>query len=164
MRRTLRWRIAATVSALVLATGMLVVAAPITLAEGPGTMEWTGTIWRDPDCGSEAQQFDVRLFRDTNYGGTTWKFCTASANLCWNPHGSSSSDALLCGAGFDGGTVNDYPSSLKVKAVGGGTSCRVRLYVDPGYEGASLSYWDPVDVPSLVPWPNDALSSLRRVC
>lgn len=163
MRRTLRWRIAAIASALVLATGILVVAAPAAAA-GAGSLEWTGTAWKDPDCGTSSAQFDVRLFRDTNYGGTLWRFCTAHTDLCWSPYGADSSDALLCGAGFDGDTANDYASSLKVKSVLGGTSCRAQLRTDPGYGGSALTYWDPADVPSLVPWPNDALSSLRRIC
>ena len=133
-------------------------------AAGQGTMIWTGTFWKDPACGTDDQKFRLDLFRDINYKGTKWRLCSDAPDLCWYPHGQNSSDSLLCQAGWDADTINDYPSSLKFLGVKGGDSCRVVLYEDPKYGGARVAYWDPIDVPDLRPWPNDAISSLRRVC
>lgn len=161
----LRWRISAVASALVLATlGVLAAGPSVTFAVGPGSLTWTGTLWKDARCGTVDQQFDVRLYRDVNYGGTQYRLCGAFEDFCWSPYGNDSSDALACGLGLPNGTLNDKPSSVKVIAVNGASSCRVRLHEHKDYGGAALTYWDPVWVPSLVPWPNDALSSVRRVC
>ncbi len=151
-------------AAIVLMVPAMLLTVSIVEASGPGTMIWTGHYWKDPACGTDSQLFRLDLFRDINYGGTKWRFCSNAKDLCWWPHGQNSSDSLVCQAGWDADTVNDYPSSLKVLGVGGGDSCRIVLYDDPGYHGASVAYWDPVDVPDLRPWPNDAISSLRRVC
>lgn len=158
-----RWRISALLSALVIATGLLVQAGP-TVAAGSGTMEWTGSRWEDPACDTANEQFDLRLFRDADYGGTQWRVCGAKANFCYSPHGADSSGALLCtSAGYDGDTMNDYPSSMKLVSIAGGASCRVQIKEHASYGGGGLVEWDPVNRPSLFPY-NDALSSARRVC
>ena len=160
-----RWRLAAVASALTLATLALVaVPAATTFAVGTDQLTWTGTMWRDARCGTEQQAFDVRLYRHTQYEGETYRLCASFTNFCWPPFGADSSDALACSLGLPNDTLNDKASSIKVVAVNGGSSCRVRLHEHKDYGGGALTYWDPVWVPSLVPWPNDALSSVRRVC
>ena len=159
-----RWRIAAIVSSLALLLPALLVNAGPATAAGVGTLTWTGSFWRDPLCGTGSQQFEVRLFRDTNYNGTQWRLCSAYSDFCSSPYGVDSSPALLCRNGYDGSTMNDYASSMKIISVGGGASCRVRIHEHRNYGGAGTTDWDPVWYPSLVPWPNDILSSIRRVC
>lgn len=164
MMTRFRWRIAAIVSALVLIGPAIVWNTHPTLAVGPGQMTWTGSIWRDPACGTPAATFDVRLFRHIDQGGTTWRLCSNYSDWCWAPYGNDSSDALACSLGLPNDTLNDKVSSLRVVSVLGGDSCRVRLHEHANYGGAALTYWDPATVDTLVPWPNDVLSSARRVC
>jgi hypothetical protein len=162
--RRARWRISALLSALVIATGILVQAAP-TMAVGTGTMEWTGSRWEDSACDSGSELFDVRFWRDSNYSGTQWRTCTHHSNFCMSPYGVDSPSAALClNAGYDGETMNDYPSSVKVVAVNGGTSCRVQIRVHANYGGSGLTEWDPINYPSLAPGFADAFSSIRRTC
>lgn len=162
--RRFRWRIAAVLSALIVTTGILTQAAA-TLAVGSGSMDWTGTRWEDPVCDTAGEQFDVRLYRDINYGGTQWRVCASHSNFCWSPYGQDSPSSALCmSAGYDGETMNDYPSSIKVLAVNGGASCRVQLRDDAGYGGAQWVAYDPINDADLRPWPSDAWSSVRRVC
>jgi len=159
-----RWRIAAILSSMALVVPALLVNAGAVTAAGSGSLTWTGSYWKDANCGLSTQQFEVRLFRHTNYAGTQWRLCTSFPDFCSSPYGYDSSAGLLCRNGFDGDTMNDYPSSFKVVSVGGGASCRVRIHEHINYGGAAVTYWDPVNVSSLVPWPNDALSSIRRLC
>jgi hypothetical protein len=164
MIRRARWRISALLSALVIATAILVQAAP-TMAVGTGSMTWTGSRWEDAACDSASEQFDVRMWRDTNYSGTQWRVCIAHASFCDSPYGNDSAPAALCrNGGFDGETMNDYPSSVKVIAVNGGASCRVRIHVHADYGGTALTEWDPINYSSLAPGFADAFSSVRRVC
>jgi hypothetical protein len=163
--RSYRWRISALLSALVIATGILVQAAP-TLAVGTGSMVWTGSRYEDAACDSSSELFDVRLWRDANYSGTQWRMCLNHSNFCDSPFGNDSAPAALCrSAGLDGDTVNDYPSSIKVVSINGGSSCRVQLRDDAGYGGAAWTQWDPINDANLGPtWPNDTWSSIKRVC
>ncbi len=162
----MRARVTGALVALMVATGLLVRAAPITAA-GAGTMVWTTSggvsFWKDPNCGNGNEPFHVRLFRDANYGGTQWRFCSDRADMCTAPFGADSAAAQLCYIGVDGDTVNDYPSSMKVIAVNGGASCRVLLKEHKNFGGAGLVEWDPVNRTSLFPY-NDAISSIKRDC
>ena len=160
----LRWRISALLSALVIATGMLAVSAPATIAVGSGTMEWTGSRWEDPVCDTANETFDLRLFRHADYGGTQWRVCGSKINFCYSPYGIDSPAGALClNAGYDGETMNDYPSSFKLISIAGGSSCRVVMYQHANYSGGGLVEWDPVNRTSMFPY-NDAVSSARRVC
>lgn len=164
-RRSLRWRISALASGLVVATLALLGAAAITPvnAGGTGSMIDMGAYWKDPACGTAQQAFVVRIWADTGMTGESWKFCSDLKDFCWAPYGSQSSDALLCDTiGASGDTADDRSSSLRVSAVGGGAACAVAIYEGKNYTGARVKYWDATDVSSLVPWPNDALSSIRR--
>ena len=161
--RRFRWRIAAVLSGLLIASGILTQSAA-TLAVGAGSMDWTGTRWEDPACDGANELFDVRLFRDASYGGTQWRVCSNYSNFCWSPYGQDSPSSALClSAGYDGETMNDYASSMKVVAVNGGSTCRVRLFEHAGYAGGYLQEYDPVWRSSLFPY-NDAVSSIKRVC
>jgi hypothetical protein len=159
-----RWRIAAVLSSLVLASSMLVISGAATVAVGPGSMIAVSGGWRDGNCGTDQAIFDVRLFRDTNYNGTMWRFCSNYNDFCWVPYGNDSSDAASCALGWDAGTANDYASSAKFVSILGGASCYVELREHRNYQGGSYKQWDPVWVSSFVPWPNDVMSSIRRVC
>lgn len=159
-----RWRIASVFFALVIATTAFVGGGSVVLAQGPGTMIAVSGGWRDPACGTENAIFDVRLFKDVGYEGTMWRFCSNYSDFCNSPYGSDSSDALLCANGYDGQTANDYASSAKFVAIYGGPSCYVELRENRNYQGGQYRRWDPVWVDSFVPWPNDVMSSIRRVC
>lgn len=162
-RAPVRWRIAALLSGLLIATGLLTQSAA-TIAVGPGSMEWTGSRWEDPACDTSSQTFDLRLYRDTGYNGTQWRVCGAKINFCWSPYGQDSPSAALClNAGMDGETMNDYPSSFKLISIAGGSSCRVVMYQHASYGGGGLVEWDPVNRTSMFPY-NDEISSARRVC
>ena len=163
-RRTLRHRLAAVFSGTILATMMLVAGGASVGAAGPGTFIDMGSYYKDPACGTDAALFKARVYKDINYGGESWIFCTNWSDACWVPHGQDSSAALLCGNGFDGTTANDYGSSIKISAIHGGSSCSLRLYDDRLYGGAQWVQWDPINDADLRPWPNDAWSSIRRVC
>lgn len=163
--RRLRWRIAAVLSGLLVTAGILTQSAA-TLAVGAGSMEWTGSRWEDPVCDTTGEQFDVRLYRDINYQGTQWRMCSGNGhgNFCWSPYGQDSPSSALClSAGYDGETVNDYPSSVKVVAVNGGSACRVKIFENAGQTGFALVYWDPVNVANLGVL-GDAASSIKRDC
>lgn len=161
-RRARIWRLPVLLLVVMLAT-LAPVSVPV-VAAGSGTMEWTGSRWEDPVCDTANEQFDVRLFRDINYGGTQWRICGAKANFCWSPYGIDSPAGALClNAGYDGETMNDYPSSMKVISINGGSSCRVKLHEHANYTGGAIVEYDPVNRSSLFPY-NDALSSARRVC
>ena len=164
-RRTLRWRIGAVLSTLIVATGLLVSGATTVSGAGVGTFVDMGGWWKDPACGTSAQTFVARLWKDTNMTGESWKFCSDLKDFCWAPHGADSSAATLCDSiGADGTTANDYASSLRISAVSGGATCAVAIYENKLYGGARVKYWDAVDVNNLAPWPADALSSIRREC
>ena len=163
-RRTLRHRLAAVFSGTILATMMLVAGGATTHAAGPGTFIDMGGYWKDPACGTDAMLFKARVWKDIDYQGESWVFCSNWSDLCFIPHGQDSSAALLCAQGFDGTTANDYGSSIKISAIHGGASCSLRLYDDRFYNGAQWVQWDPINDADLRPWPNDAWSSIRRVC
>ena len=164
MKKRWYWRVSAILSALVFATGALVVSAPATLAVGAGSMDWNGTRWEDPVCDTASEVFDVSLYRDANYGGTEWRMCGAHQNFCWSPYGQDSVSSQLCvNGGFDGDTVNDYPSSMKIRSISGGSTCRVKLHEHASYGGGAIVEYDPVNLPSLFPY-NDAASSIKLVC
>jgi hypothetical protein len=162
----LRWRIAAVASALVFATTAIAVGGPVaTLAAGPGQMVSTSYGWKDPACGTANATYQLRLFRDVDYQGTQWRFCSGAwTNLCWVPHGADSSAALLCSTGYDGSTANDYPSSAKLTALANAGDCRVEVHEHANHQGGRVAWWSLVNVPDLSPWPDDAISSVRRVC
>lgn len=160
------WRVPAILASLVLATGLVVQAAP-TIAAGQGVMQWVDSngfqYWKDPVCGTSDQLFQVRMFRDDDYGSTQWRFCSDRADFCTAPYGSDSAAAALCYLGVDGDTANDYPSSWKVTVVNGGANCRVKIFDNAGQTGFAMVYWDPVNVPSLGVLGDEA-SSIKRVC
>ena len=159
-----RWRASlALLVAIVLAT-LAPIASSGTVAAGSGTMEWTGTRWEDPVCDTANETFDLRLYRHADYGGTQWRVCGSKINFCYSPYGIDSPAGALClNAGYDGETMNDYPSSFKLISIAGGSSCRVVMYEHAGYSGGGLVEWDPVNRTSMFPY-NDAVSSARRVC
>lgn len=163
-----RWRVSAALLsmalALVVGTGLVVQARVVPMA-GPGTFDQIGDQhWRDPNCGPDAP-FVVRLFANTNYGYPRWDVCSAWTDFCDLPFGNDSAPALACRAfGIDGTTANDRVSSLRVMAVRGGDLCRVVISVNPNHTGWSLVEYDPVDIPSTIPWGQDVFSSIRRVC
>lgn len=161
-----RWRIRAVTAllvSLVMATGMLAQTVSVSAA-GQGQMEWTGSRWEDPVCDTANELYDVRAFRDANYGGTQWRFCGSKPNLCWSPYGNDSLSSQLCvNGGYDGDTANDFISSYKVISINGGSSCRIQLKEHAQYGGGGLVEWDPVERTSAFPY-NDAISSVRRVC
>lgn len=159
-----RWRFTAALFAVILATTAAVGGGSVVLAVGPGSMIAVSGGWKDPACGTSAAEFDVRLFRDTNYGGTMWRFCSAFSDFCWTPYGNDSSDAASCALGWDAGTANDYASSAKFVSILGGSSCWVELRENRNYTGGQYRQWDPIWVSLFVPWPNDVMSSIRRVC
>lgn len=162
MTRVRTWRVPALLLAVMLAT-LAPVSAP-TIAAGSGMMDWTGTRWEDPVCDTANEQFDLRLFRHADYGGTEWRMCGAHQNLCWNPYGIDSPAGALClNAGYDGETANDYASSFKLLSISGGSTCRVQMKEHASYGGGGLVEWDPVNRTSMFPY-NDAVSSVRRVC
>lgn len=146
---------------------IVLAALPITYtttqAIGSYSLTWTGSYWKDANCGQAGERFEVRLFKDADYQGTQWRLCSDVPNFCYLPYGSGSSDALLCINGFDGATANDYPSSIKIISIGGGSTCRVKLFEHAGYQGGAIVEYDPVNRPSLFPY-NDAISSVKRVC
>ena len=151
--------------AVVLALGVAVQGNVAVTAAGPGTFpEVSPGFYRDPRCDDANRPFWVSLYRDTNYQGTRWDLCSGYTSFCFIPHGSDSSPASLCLAGFDGSTMNDYPSSVRFREINGGELCRVNIHEHANHGGAALRRYDPVNIPSLVPWPNDALSSIRREC
>ena len=156
-----KWRV------LTMAWALALVALPVTVTQtqaiGTYTMTWTGSYWKDPNCGGTAEKFELRLFKDANYAGTQWRVCSDIPNLCYTPYGSGGSDALLCINGYDGDTANDYASSYKVISIEGDSSCRVQLKEHANYAGGGLVEWDPVNRTSAFPY-NDAISSVRRVC
>lgn len=156
------WRTPVLLLAVMLAT-LAPVSAPAT-AVGLGSMEWTGTRWQDPVCDTANETFDLRLFRHADYQGTEWRVCGSKINFCYSPYGIDSPAGALClNAGYDGETMNDYPSSFKLISIAGGSSCRVVMYEHAGYGGGGLVEWDPVNRTSMFPY-NDAVSSARRVC
>lgn len=161
-----RWRLRVTVAllvSLVIATGIVTQSGAVS-AVGAGSMEWTGTRWEDPVCDTANEQFDLRLFRDANYGGTQWRVCGAKKNFCWSPYGIDSPPGALClNAGYDGETMNDYASSFKLVSIAGGSTCRVEMKQHANYGGGGLVEWDPVNRTSMFPY-NDEVSSARRVC
>lgn len=161
-----RRRYSALVLSVMISTGLVAQSGPV-VAAGSGQMVWTTSggvsFWKDPVCGSGNESFHVRLFRDTNYGGTQWRFCADRADFCTAPYGSESGAAALCYLGVDGDTANDYPSSMKVIAVNGGANCRVLLKEHVNGGGGGLVEYDPVWRSSLFPY-NDALSSIERAC
>ena len=129
-------------------------------------MEWVDSngfqYWKDPVCGTSAQLFQVRMFRDNDYGGTQWRFCSNRDDLCTAPYGADSAAAGLCYLGVDGDTANDYPSSWKVTVVNGGPNCAVKVFDNQGYTGFGLTYYDPVNVSALGVLGDEA-SSIKRV-
>jgi hypothetical protein len=156
------WRTPVLLLAVMLAT-LAPVSAPAT-AVGSGSMEWTGTRWQDPVCDTANETFDLRLFRHADYQGTEWRVCGSKINFCYSPYGIDSPAGALClNAGYDGETMNDYPSSFKLISIAGGSSCRVQMKEHAGYTGGGLVEWDPVNRTSMFPY-NDAVSSARRVC
>ena len=161
--KSYRWRISALFFATIIATTALVGGASV-IAAGAGQMIAVSGGFRDPNCGTSNAIFDVRLFRDTNYGGTMWRFCSNYNDFCWVPYGNDSSDAASCALGWDAGTANDYASSAKFVSILGGASCYVELREHRNYAGGQYRRWDPVWVSTFVPWPNDVISSVRRQC
>lgn len=161
--RRFKWR--AFTMAWVLVLAALPVTYSTTQAIGSYSLTWTGSYWKDANCGQAGERFEVRLFKDADYQGTQWRLCSDIPNFCYLPYGSGSSDALLCINGFDGATANDYPSSIKVISIEGGSTCRVQLRDDASYAGAAWTQWDPMNDANLGPvWPNDVWSSIRRLC
>jgi hypothetical protein len=160
-----RWRIMAAISGALLAVPLLAWHAGPVTASGTGTFIWTGTLWRDPLCGTSYQRFNVLLYRHTYYKGTTWRVCSDRPDFCSIPYGYDSADAITCRLGIAANdTLNDKVSSLHVVWVGGADSCRVRLHEHANYRGGAMTYWGAAWAPTLVPWPTDKLSSVRRVC
>jgi hypothetical protein len=161
-----RWRIRATSALLmsvIVATGILTQTAAVS-AVGTGSMDWTGSRWEDPVCDTANEVFDVSIYRDASYGGTEWRLCGWHQNLCMSPYGQDSPSAALClNAGYDGETANDYASSMKVRSIAGGSTCRVKLFEHANYGGGAIVEFDPVNRTSLFPY-NDAISSVKRVC
>lgn len=160
-----RWRLALVlITALSMSTGLLITGSA-TIAAGPGTFDKIGDQhWRDPNCGPDSP-FNVRLFADTSYGYPRWDVCSGWTDLCNIPLGADSAAAILCRSfGIDDSTANDRVSSIRVMAVRGGASCRVVISVDPSHQGWSLVKYDPVDIPSTIPWGQDVFSSIKRVC
>ena len=144
-RRTLRWRFAAFASGLVVATMVLVGAASVTPvnAGGSGQLIDMGGWWKDPWCGTSSEQFVIRVWKNTNFSGESWKFCTDYPDFCNAP---------------------DKASSFRVSAVRGGVTCEVQVYENKNYGGASWFAFNPGEQADLRPWPNDAFSSIRRTC
>lgn len=163
MLRRFRWR--AVTMAWVLALVALPVTYGATQAIGSYSLTWTGTYWKDANCDTSGELFDLSLYKDASYGGTRWRLCSDIPNFCYLPYGSGSSDALLCLNGYDGATANDYASSFKLASISGANcaSPRVVLKENAGYAGGGLVEWDPVNRTSMFPY-NDAVSSVRRVC
>ena len=163
-RRRLRYRLAAVVSGLMVATLGIVAGSASVSAGGPGTFIDMGSYWKDPICGSGNELFVARIWKDVNYQGESWKFCSNWSDLCWVPHGQDSSSALRCANGVANTSANDKGSSIKVSSIGGGASCWLEVRDDRNYGGARWRTWDPINVASWVPWPNDESSSIRRYC
>ena len=163
--KSVRWRLAAVVCAIVIATGVVVQAGP-GLSIGPGTFtKVSDTYYRDPACGG-TDPFVVDIWTDAGYQGVRFRFCSDQSDFCWVPFGNDSSAAAMCGVfGVDVPTANDRASSIKVVAVNGGSTCRVQLREHSNYGGAQWVAYDPVNDSDLGPvWPNDTWSSIRRVC
>ena len=141
-RRSLRWRFDAFASGLVVVTLGLLGAASVTPvnAGGAGALIDMGGWWKDPWCGTSAEQFVIRVWKNTGFSGESWKFCTDYPDFCNAPYGSTSSDALLCATGYDGATANDKASSFRVSAVRGGVTCEVVLRTNRNYGGAALGF------------------------
>lgn len=159
-----RWRVAAVLSAIVLATAALPYAPAVAI--GIGQMDKVSdTYYRDPNCGG-TDPFIVDIWTDAGYTGVRFRFCSNFSNFCWVPFGNDSSSAQLCDAfGIDVPTANDRASSIKVVAVNGGALCYVELRDDAGYHGTQWVAYDPRNDSDLGPvWPNDTWSSVRRVC
>ena len=161
-----RWRLralSALLVCLVVPTGLVMQSAGVSAA-GAGQMDWVDGRWQDPVCDTANEVFDVSIYRDASYGGTEWRLCGWHQNLCWSPYGIDSPSGALClNAGYDGDTANDYASSMKVRSIAGGSTCRVKLFEHAGYTGGAIVEYDPVNRPSLFPY-NDAISSVKRVC
>ena len=159
--RRFKWR--AFTMAWVIVLAALPITYTTTQAIGSYSLTWTGSYWKDANCGTAGERFEVRLFKDADYSGTQWRLCSDIPNFCYLPYGSGSSDALLCINGFDGATANDYASSFKLLSIEGGSTCRVKLFEDANYQGGAIVEFDPVNRTSLFPY-NDAISSVKRVC
>lgn len=159
--RRFKWR--AFTMAWVLVLAALPITYTTTQAIGSYSLTWTGSYWKDANCGQAGERFEVRPFKDADYQGTQWRLCSDIPSFCYLPYGSGSSDALLCINGFDGATANDYASSFKLLSIEGGSTCRVQMKEHASYGGGGLVEWDPVNRTSMFPY-NDAVSSVRRVC
>lgn len=160
-----RWRLAAVLSGTVLVSLLLVGAASVNVwAGGSGMLIDMGGWWKDPACGTAQEKFVARLWKDANFSGESWKFCSDYSDFCWAPYGSTSSDALACQTGIDGATANDKVSSWRVSAVRGGITCEVEIRENRNFGGATLGFaFDPAEQASMGP-VQDLASSIRRVC
>lgn len=162
------WRRPAALGAvlLLLLTASGITFTPSIAAAGIGQFtKVSDTYYRDPLCDGN-DPFIVDLWVDAGYQGIRYRFCSAYTDLCWVPFGSDSSSATLCDTiGLDAGTANDHASSIKVVAVNGGSTCRVKVYEHKDYGGVAWTTYDPLNDSDLGPvWPNDTFSSIKRVC
>jgi len=160
------WRLTLSLLVVVSVSVGLAVQGSATLAVGAGTFIKVGdNHFRDPACGTSNALFNVRTFQDTQYQGRRVDLCGTWSDFCNIPFGDESPSAVACRSfGVDQPTLNDVISSIKVMAVHGGELCRVVIHEHPNHAGGALRRYDPVDIPTLVPWPHDALSSITRVC
>lgn len=163
-RRARIWRLPVFLLSVMLATSAIV-AVPVN-AVGIGQFDQVSSnYYRDPNCGG-TDAFVVDIWTDAQYQGTRFRFCSPYTDFCWVPYGQDSSSAAMCDTfGVDVPTANDRASSIKVVAVNGGSSCRVKVYEHADYGGVAWTSYVPTQDSDLGPvWPNDVFSSIKRVC
>lgn len=124
---------------------------------------WSNTYsrWVDDSCGTSAEQFELVVWNDIDYGSHSTKICKAWADLCEVPLGALTL-ATLTGVDCIGTnrTASDRISSARLKS---GIDTCVGAYSSVNYLGSRLVVLG--DYPNLhgMGW-GDRFESLKLAC